>query len=264
MPHFGLLTNPSNEILRELKNIHILGFEYAEIAIEGPEGSPQTITEKQLGIAKYLQKFYCKPIGHTVPWMDLGSDYEYIRQAWILETMKIIKVSKQVGMNLVNFHSSLNGGMFLGEKRRGLLENWIKSLREIVRYADTYSVQIMLENVPLSKGIHRLEEFKYIIDNVDGLLVHLDIPHAFTSGGMQAIVDYIHSFNDKIAHIHWHDNHGIKDEHLPLGRGLIDHKRIVRELKTINYDRTITLEVFTNNVEAKASADFLNRLWPEI
>ena len=29
-------------------------------------------------------------------------------------------------------------------------------------------------------------EFKYIIDNVPSLLVHLDIPHAFTSGGMKS------------------------------------------------------------------------------
>jgi hypothetical protein len=36
----------------------------------------------------------------------------------------------------------------------------------------------MLENVPLSNGIHNVDEFKYVIDNVDMLLVHLDIPHA--------------------------------------------------------------------------------------
>ena len=54
------------------------------------------------------------------------------------------------------------------------------------------------------------------------------------------------TFRDKIIHIHWHDNHGRKDEHLPIGEGLIDHEKIVRALKNIKYDRTITLEVFTN------------------
>ena len=263
MPHFGLLTNPSNEILREIKNIRMLDFEYVEIAIEGPEGSPQVIIDKQLAITKLLEKFKSKPIGHTVPWIDLGSDYEYIRQAWILESMRNIKASRQLGIGLVNFHSHLNGGMFLGEKRRILLDNWIKSLREIVRYADTHNVRVMLENVPLSKGIHKLEEFKYIIDNVDGLFVHLDIPHAFTSGGMQAVIEYIHAFSNKISHIHWHDNNGIRDEHLPIGRGLIDHQRIVRELRSMNYDSTITLEVFTNNADAKSSANVLKNLWTE-
>ena len=76
MPHFGLLTNPSNELLSEIRNIHLLGFEYAEIAIEGPEGSPQVLIDRRIGITRLLQKFGLRPIGHTVPWVDLGSDYE--------------------------------------------------------------------------------------------------------------------------------------------------------------------------------------------
>ena len=117
---------------------------------------------------------------------------------------------------------------------------------------------------PFLKEVHKLEEFKFIVDNVDGLLVHLDVPHAFTSAGMQGIIEYIHSFRDRIAHIHWHDNNGIRDEHLPIGRGLIDHELIVRELRSINYDGTITLEVFTSNADAKESAEVLRKLWVEI
>ncbi|MGH9951254.1 MAG: hypothetical protein ACRD5J_06480 [Nitrososphaeraceae archaeon] len=49
MPHFGLLTNPSNELLSEIRKIHLLGFEYVEIAIEGPEGSPQVLIDRRIG-----------------------------------------------------------------------------------------------------------------------------------------------------------------------------------------------------------------------
>ncbi|MFL6358825.1 MAG: sugar phosphate isomerase/epimerase family protein [Nitrososphaeraceae archaeon] len=104
-------------------------------------------------------------------------------------------------------------------------------------------------------------EFKYIIDNVTTLFVHLDIPHAFTSGGMESVIDYINTFRDKIIHIHWHDNHGKRDEHLPIGEGLIDHQKAVRALKDIDYDRTITLEVFTNSNDAKSSANQLRTMW---
>jgi sugar phosphate isomerase/epimerase len=38
------------------------------------------------------------------------------------------------------------------------------------------------------------------------LFVHLDIPHAFTSGGMASIIEYINAFRDKIIHIHWQQN----------------------------------------------------------
>jgi sugar phosphate isomerase/epimerase len=260
MLSFGLLTNPSNDILSEISKIYDLNFDYAELGIEGPEGNPQIINKKKNEISKLLQKFKQKHIGHTAYWIDLCSDYDYVRHAWILEAMREIRTVKMVGIDLINFHANLNG-MFYGEKRKILLDNLVKSLREIVRYAEKRKIKVMLENVPLSNGIHDVVEFKYIIDNVRPLFVHLDIPHAFTSGGMKSVLNYINTFGDKIIHIHWHDNHGTKDEHLPIGEGLVDHEKAVRALKDINYDRTITLEVFTNSNDAKSSADKLKIIW---
>jgi sugar phosphate isomerase/epimerase len=260
MLSYGLPTNPSHEILSEISKIYDLNFDYAELGMEGPEGNPQIINRKKNEIARLLQKFKQKPIGHTAYWIDLCSDYDYIRHAWILEAMREIRTARMVGIDLINFHANLNG-MFYGEKRKILLDNLVKSLREIVRYAEKSKVHVILENVPLSNGIHDVVEFKYIIDNVASLFVHLDIPHAFTSGGMKSVLNYINTFGDKIIHIHWHDNHGRIDEHLPIGEGLVDHEKAVRALKNINYDRTITLEVFTNSNDARSSTDKLKILW---
>jgi sugar phosphate isomerase/epimerase len=261
MPSYGLLSNPSNEIISEISKIYDLDFEYAEIGIEGPEGNPEIINKKKSEIVKLLQRFKQKPIGHTAYWIDLGSTYDYIRHAWILEAIREIRTARRVGIDLINFHANLNG-MFYGEKRKILLDNLIKSLREIIRHAKKSKVHVMLENAPLSSnGIHNIDEFKYIIDNVATLYVHLDIPHAFTSGGMKSVIDYINTFRDKIAHIHWHDNHGKRDEHLPIGEGFIDHQKAVKALKDIDYDRTITLEVFTNSNDAKLSANKLKTMW---
>ena len=78
---------------------------------------------------------------------------------------------------------------------------------------------------------------------------------------MKSVTEYINTFRDKINHIHWHDNHGKKDEHLPIGDGLIDHQKAIKALKDIGYDRTITLEVFTNSNDAKSSANQLRKMW---
>jgi sugar phosphate isomerase/epimerase len=48
---------------------------------------------------------------------------------------------------------------------------------------------------------------------------------------------------------------------LPIGEGFIDHKKVVKARKDIDYDRTITLEVFTNSNDAKSSADKLRIIW---
>ncbi len=260
MPSYGLLTNPSNEIIKEIINIRHLNFEYVEIGIEGPEGNPDIINKKNDEILNLLERFKQKPIGHTAYWIDLASDYDVIRHAWINEAIREIRTARKLGIDLINFHANING-MFYGEKRKMVLDNLIKSLREIASHANKSNVTVMLENTPLSNGIHCVDEFKYIVDNVPGLFIHLDIPHAFTSGGMKSVIDYINTFSDKIIHIHWHDNHGKKDEHLPIGDGLIDHQKAVKALKNIGYDRTITLEVFTNNIDAKSSANLLRNMW---
>ncbi len=52
-----------------------------------------------------------------------------------------------------------------------------------------------------------------------------------------------------------------KDEHLPIGEGFIDHKMAIKTLKDIDYDKRITLEVFTNSNDAKSSADKLKAMW---
>jgi sugar phosphate isomerase/epimerase len=260
MPSYGLLTNPSNEIISEIIKIYELNFEYAEIGIEGPEGHPDIINNKNDEIVKLLERFKQKPIAHTAYWIDLASDYDYIRHAWINEAIREIGTARNVGIDLINFHANING-MFYGEKRKIVLDNLIKSLKEIVSHANNLNVDVMLENTPLSNGIHNVDEFKYIVDNVHNLFVHLDIPHAFTSGGMKSVIDYIQTFRDKIIHIHWHDNHGKKDEHLPIGEGFIDHQKAIKALKGIGYDRTITLEVFTNSNDAKSSANLLRNMW---
>jgi sugar phosphate isomerase/epimerase len=51
-------------------------------------------------------------------------------------------------------------------------------------------------------------------------------------------------------------------DHLPIGEGLIDHQKAVNALKDMGYDKTITLEVFTNSSnDAKSSADKLRTIW---
>ena len=47
MPSYGLLTDPSHEILSEIGKIHDLEFDYVEIGIEGPEGNPTLIYNTQ-------------------------------------------------------------------------------------------------------------------------------------------------------------------------------------------------------------------------
>ncbi|MDY5436186.1 MAG: hypothetical protein SPG30_05595 [Peptostreptococcus porci] len=41
-----------------------------------------------------------------------------------------------------------------------------------------------------------------------------------------------------------HDNHGERDDHLPLGEGVIDFKKIAKYIKKLNRDIDICIQLF--------------------
>lgn len=47
IPKFGNLTNPSVDILQEIKTIADFGFDFVEIGIEGPLGKPEILLKKK-------------------------------------------------------------------------------------------------------------------------------------------------------------------------------------------------------------------------
>jgi len=259
---YGNLTNPTIEILKDIRTIYELGFDFVEIGMEGPEGENEILIRKRKEIVWLLNKFNSKPIAHTAWYMDLGTPNENIRVAWLEEFKRKIKTAHDLGINIVNVHA-FSAGMFRGvEKYKKLvLNNFVKSLKESVKYAQKFGTLIILENVPSSDGFSNLKDFKYIVDRVPGLKVHFDIGHAFCNGGIENIKDYLFEFSSKIEHIHIHDNHGNADEHLPLGKGKIDFKKVVELLKGVSYNKTMTFEVFTKDrKDAVRSREYFKKL----
>jgi len=265
LPKFGYLTNPVVDILKEIKAAARLGFDYVEIGLEWPEGTVEYLLRKKDRILDLLRKHKIFAVGHTAWWIDFSSPYQAVRKAWIIESKRKIDIAKELGIKKTNFHafSSRSLHNFPENYVKTLLNNCVLSLREIVKYGKKFGMITMLENCP--KGITDFEDFKYIIDNVPGLKVNFDVAHAFVCSGMKDVKKYIKNFSSKIEHVHLSDNHGKEDEHLPIGKGDINFKKVVKMLKHINYDKTITLEVFTENEkDVVGSRERIEKLWEMI
>lgn len=258
IPKIGMMTNPSEYIISEINSAHRLGAEYVEIDMEPFESMPENIFKKRKNILAALRSFPSKPIMHTAYWIDLGSPYEKIRKAWLDEIKKEIVVASQLKIDKFNIHLYAEGLMDKKKHQRIILDNYIKSLRELVIFAKKHKIKIILENVPHPWA--NFENFRYIVDSVPGLFVHLDLGHVFITDNMKGFKKFIPYFAKKIEHVHIHDNFGKHDDHLPLGKGKIDFAAVVKELKKIDYDKTITFEVFTNEKDFISSIKFFKRL----
>ena len=262
MPKYGNITNPAVEISEEIKSVLDHGFDFAEIGIEWPEGSPEKIIKKKKTILDLIGQFDSPPIGHTAWWMDFSSLYEVEWMAWITEAKKCIDVASDLNIKLLNFHShSIYMKPKYGTYRILALNNFVKSLKEIIKYAEDAGVQVMIENTSGQEEISSLKDYSYVINKLPHAKVHLDVGHAFTQGGMKALGNFIRTFDKRITHSHFSDNHGHFDEHLPVGKGEIDFKSLVGMLKKIKYNRTITFEVFTSRKDAAASMKKIKELW---
>jgi len=262
LPKFGLLTNPIVDVIKEIENIARLGFDFVEIGIEWPEGSPDILLKKREGIISLLEKYKIFAIAHTAWWIDIATPYDLVRNAWIEETKKKIRVAHSLGIKLVNFHTHAREMTPLYKKyEKQILKNFCQGLKELVEFGKKYNVEIMLENAGEKGEITDTQLIKQITNTIPDVKIHFDIGHAFIFGGMKNIRSFLTTFGNSIVHIHMHDNHGKTDEHLPIGKGKIDYAKVVKLLKKMKYNKTITFEIFTNKKDAKKSMNKIKKLW---
>lgn len=267
MPKYGLLTNPTHNVVSEINEFAKLGFDYTEIGIEEPYSTNEILRRDKKKILAAIKKNGMFVLGHTSFWNDFGSMHTNVRMGWIKEAKEMINTSSQLNIDLLNFHFFPGVQMIkkIPEGRKIYLDNFVNTMKEISVFAKSKGITLMLENLPHGKrNLYTIKEFNHVIKSVPNLMVHLDVAHAFIEGGNAKIDEYIRRFSKKLVHLHVHDNHGEDDEHLPIGKGSINFKRVISSLKKIGYDKTITFEVFPDPVDAQKSRKKFEKMWNSI
>lgn len=261
-PKYGMITKPSDDMSKSIREASRQGFDYVELFIEIPAGHPDDLIKKRKSLLKTLERFRHPPVGHTPYWTDLWSDYEEVREAWIRVCKKSIDAARSLGCRKLNIHAPILFGMYMHVKshQKHALSNAIKSLRELVRYAKRKKVLLMLENMDSVW----FRDFQYLLKNVSGLGVHVDVGHAFLEGGMPVVTKYIKTFRKSLEHLHFSDNLGILDDHYGLGQGMIDFIEVMKLLRSIKYDKTITLEIFSGREDAVNSLRIIREIEEDV
>lgn len=126
----------------------------------------------------------------------------------------------------------------------------IDNLQLISESADNHEIQFAVENLiplPTHSTYHfigdNVNDFAEIFSSIksENIGLCLDLGHAnLNEGG----IEYIRKFKDKILCIHYHDNEGKKDEHLEIGEGNIQWKKIVKELDKARFSGPYISECF--------------------
>jgi len=256
----GMMNDPAKNILDEITFAGENKFDFIDLTIEPPEAQIEDINVRK--ILSVCNRYTLGIIGHTNFYLPWASPIKRLKKASMLELTEHLKVFSKLGVKYASIHSHWYQPRSFQEE---IIERIIESLQQIVIIARQYGITMMLENQP-NGFLHKPESLLPIFRNVENLLFHLDVGHAQVAGGMKNLTrEFLKLFRNKLAHIHFSDNKGKSDDHLPIGAGIVDWEDIIRQLKKIHYDKTITLEVFVKDQSYVCySKEKIRHLWDTV
>jgi sugar phosphate isomerase/epimerase len=119
-----------------------------------------------------------------------------------------------------------------------------RSFVEIDAYASRAGIRLGIENMlpgeRCLRGYDDLSEVFTILDHVPSIGVTLDVGHLLIANVEP--VGIIHRLDDRLSHLHVHDNHGREDEHLAVGEGDIEWQPVLQALIDIGYQGYLEIE----------------------
>jgi sugar phosphate isomerase/epimerase len=233
----GAMNNPGVDLYKEIKFIIDSRFDFLDLTVEPGFSYSEKIDIER--IKKLKKQFKIDLIGHT-PWdLPFSCPYENVRKAAFAEYIKCLDVFSKLGIKLANIHPYIPRNMSSADT---VIEQNIEILNRIIKHAKKQDITIMMENT--KDFFCDIEVIGKMLHDCPGLKLHWDVGHANLGNQAEKKTKLaFENFKDKIVHLHFSDNTGQDDQHLPLGAGNIDWMFILKILKEYKYDKTITLEI---------------------
>lgn len=187
--------------------------------------------------------------------VNLGSLNSRVRQASFEEIRESMEFASRIGASVVVIHPTpgilgMPEGRWSreeqvprheGEKLARQEEYLIRAVKDLADLAP--DLLLCLENLVYPHEIYRSpEDMAELVKKINrtNVGVTLDVGHAAVCGHKPE--DFLHRLQDEIFHVHLHDNDGVIDQHLPLGRGVIDYVAVIHSLKEMDYQGVVNLE----------------------
>lgn len=259
-----------------LESIKKLGFEGAEILCDHPHLFPGRANSREITrlggqlAALDLQisnlnvntaNGYFDPLPpENVFEPSLSSRNGQFREWRIGYTLEAIAIAARLGASCISVTSGHPGSG--GTPAQGLTL-FVDSLKQISAAAEAQGVNVGIEYEP-GLLVERAIEVAEVIDRVgsDRLGVNLDIGHSYLNG--EPPEQPIRLLAGRIWNVHLEDIAGGKHYHLIPGEGEMPLARYLQALRSIDYDRFLTVELYTYahmpELAGQRSYDYLRKL----
>ncbi len=170
--------------------------------------------------------------------IHFGAHDPALRQRFVDELQATLRFTAELGGHVVVAHVGeivpIESHPSASEAtlRREAFELALDSFARCAPVAAECGVRICVENVQLrpNEVITSFADHLRLVDTIGhpAVACALDTGHAYVNGGIEACIA---AFGPRLQHIHLHDNHGDKDEHLEVGEGTIRFAEFSRFLQ---------------------------------
>ena len=192
------------------------------------------------------------------PFMDLnpGSFEPLLRQATIHRFEQVLDVAAIVRPEVIVMHPGYDRWRY-GDRQTDWLELSLPVWRMVDEKAAGIGCRIAIENI--------FDEEPSILK---ALLEAIDSPrigHCFDVGHWNlfhsvSMAEWFAELGDRIIHVHVHDNHGLHDDHFPIGDGSIDFDEYFRLMRRYAPAASYAIEAHDKNKVLLAHERLVKRL----
>ncbi len=240
------------------------GFHWVDVSGSSPENFPETFDSARMKNLRAKLEDYGLGCGiHTASYVNTAEVFEGIRKGVVQHFKEFIDLGRGIGARYLIIHC----GVYFRQFRTRVQECLVRTLKEATSYAERWGISLLIENMnripqtlagkPWDLSFEQpeisylgatIEELAEVYSTVNSPMLgfSLNVAHAHLLAG--GFLPFLKAFGDKLGNVQVSDNNGITDEHLPVGEGTVDFISLVRQLKTMNYQGTLSLSVAKDRV----------------
>ena len=178
---------------------------------------------------------------HVAPNLNLIDPEKSRRIDSMDEVKRALEAAEQIPITAAVLHLGLKDEPW----NTRALENSLTAIEHLKAFAHPLGVRILLENLQndVTTPEHLLEIAR--AGHFNNVNFCLDVGHAHLAApaGNKGIDEAFELLAPRIAQLHLHDNHGLKDEHLWPGAGNIDWNNLTKHIATLPANTPGILEI---------------------
>ncbi len=259
---FGAMNFPVRPVLEEIDAFGALGMDYLELAMDSPMAHHSGVARQKRQIRAALDRWKMGLICHLPTFVYTAHLTDSIRQASIQEMLGALETAADLGAEKAVVHPGYIEGMAVHVPGHAF-SLAMEALEKIWLHSRQLGVLLCIENMfPRVGPFVEPDDFEPVFSAFPEMRLVLDTGHAnLGDKSGSRILEFVRRFANRLGHLHFSDNNGRLDEHLPIGSGNIAFKTLVRALGRIGYDDTLTLEIFSQDrTELVASRRWLEKI----